>query len=170
MIIGRSYSWDELGDAFEFKPALLTVGGGMIARPDLNVLLLITHPSGARSFDYDDRWDGNTLIYTGRGKTGDQKVEGPYLDVAENRRHLFVFAEEGVRQLRYLGRATCLNNSLARSADVKGNKAQCVEVSLGFRSSDAANSTKRTESQQPNTQRQAFLGRSALRISTKSNE
>jgi hypothetical protein len=33
-------------------------------------MLLITHPNGAKSFDCEDRWDGDTLIYTGRGKTG----------------------------------------------------------------------------------------------------
>jgi hypothetical protein len=27
MVVGRSYSWDELGQAFEFKPALLQVAG-----------------------------------------------------------------------------------------------------------------------------------------------
>jgi hypothetical protein len=44
----------------------------MIPRPDLNALLLITHPGGGKSFDYDDYWDGADLMYTGRGKKGDQ--------------------------------------------------------------------------------------------------
>jgi hypothetical protein len=53
-------------------------------------LLLITHPGRARSFDYEDRWDGSTLIYTGRGRTRDQRLEGQNRDVAENRKRLFV--------------------------------------------------------------------------------
>jgi 5-methylcytosine-specific restriction protein A len=132
MVVGRSYSWDELGEAFQFKPALLGVGGGMIVRPTLNALLLITHPGGARSFDYQDRWDGNTLIYTGRGKTGDQQLTGANQDVAENRRRLLVFEAEGVRQLRYLGQATCLEKWPARSPDADGNEHNVWKFRLGF--------------------------------------
>jgi hypothetical protein len=75
--VGQIYSWDELGRAFGFDPKLFQVGGGMLSRPERNALLLITHPGGARSFDYEDRWDGAALIYTGRGKTGDQRLEDP---------------------------------------------------------------------------------------------
>src|SRR5262245_15423099 len=66
--VGQIYSWDELSTVFDFKPSLFQVGGGMLSRPELNALLLITHPGGARSFDYEDRWDGETLIYTGAVK------------------------------------------------------------------------------------------------------
>jgi hypothetical protein len=44
-------------------------------------VLLITHPNGGKSFDYKDYWDGDDLIYTGRGKVGDQQRSGPNLDV-----------------------------------------------------------------------------------------
>src|SRR3954449_11045090 len=98
MLPNRSYTWDELGSLFKFKPALLSAAGGMIARPKMNAVLLITHPGGARSFDYEDRWDGDTLIYTGRGKTGDQELKGQNLDVAENRRRLLVFEAEATHQ------------------------------------------------------------------------
>ena len=33
-------------------------------------VLLITHPGGGRSFDYEDRWEVDALVYTGRGKHG----------------------------------------------------------------------------------------------------
>jgi hypothetical protein len=81
--VGRTCSWDELGAAFGFDPKFFQVGGGMLSRPDRNAVLLITHPGGARSFDYEDRWDGPALIYTGRGKKGDQRLEGPNRDVAQ---------------------------------------------------------------------------------------
>jgi hypothetical protein len=132
MVVGRSYSWDELGQVFQFKPELLGVGGGMIARPALNALLLITHPGGAKSFDYEDRWDGDTLIYTGRGKTGDQQLTAANRDVAENRRRLLVFQAEATRQLRYLGQATCLKTWPARSRGADGNERNVWKFRLGF--------------------------------------
>jgi hypothetical protein len=104
----------------------------MVPRPQMNTLLLITHPAGGRSFDYEDRWDGNTLIYTGRGKIGDQRLVGPNRDVAENRRRLMVFEAVEVRQLRYLGQATCLDKWLARSPDDKGDERNVWKFRLGF--------------------------------------
>jgi hypothetical protein len=67
---GRDYTWDELGTAFGFEPGYISVAGGMLSRPPLNALLLMTWPGGARSFDYDDYWDRGDLVYTGRGATG----------------------------------------------------------------------------------------------------
>jgi hypothetical protein len=130
--IGQVYTWEELGAAFGFKPSLFQVGGGMISRPEKNALLLITHPGGARSFDYEDRWDGDTLIYTGRGKTGDQRLEGPNRDVAENRKRLIVLEAAEARQLRYLGEATCLESWVARAADFQGNQRDVWKFRLGF--------------------------------------
>ena len=101
--IGRVYTWHELSTAFGFSASLFQVGGGMLSRPEQNALLLISHPGGARSFDYDDRWAGETLVYTGRGQKGDQRLEGPNRDVAENRKRLFVFEAAGSRQLKYVG-------------------------------------------------------------------
>jgi hypothetical protein len=54
LVPGRTYTWDELGHMFSFKPRYLSVGGGMLPRPALNALLLVTWPGGARSFNYDD--------------------------------------------------------------------------------------------------------------------
>lgn len=36
-------------------------------------------PGGGKSFDYQDYWDGEDLIYTGRGQVGDQRPEEPNL-------------------------------------------------------------------------------------------
>ena len=81
LVPGRAYTWDQLGRMFNFKPRYLSVAGGMLPRPALNALILVTWPGGARSFDYDDYWSQGDLIYTGRGKTGHQKLEGANRDL-----------------------------------------------------------------------------------------
>ena len=73
---GAIYSWQELAAIFDFKPNYLGSAGGMVSRPAQNALLLITHAGGARPNIYGDEWDGNELIYTGRGRAGDQVREG----------------------------------------------------------------------------------------------
>jgi hypothetical protein len=71
--------------------------------------LLITHPGGGKSFDDEDDWDENTgdLIYTGRGKRGDQTLDGANGQVAANARHFLVFENDGPKRLKFLGEATC---------------------------------------------------------------
>jgi len=103
LIAGAVYSWEELGRRFDFKPAYLSAAGGMPVSSNTDSLLLITHPNGGKAFDYDDYWDGDDLVYTGRGKTGDQERTGPNLDAAENRRALYAFEAAGAKRLRYLG-------------------------------------------------------------------
>ena len=137
--VGRTYSWDELGEAFGFGPNLFQVGGGMLSRPERNALLLITHPGGARSFDYEDRWDGPALIYTGRGKTGNQRLEGPNRDVAENRKQLFVLEAAHSKHLRYLGRAVCTAYWFARASDSAGAEREVLKFRLTFESSPPTN-------------------------------
>jgi hypothetical protein len=105
---GRSYSWSDLGQLFDFRPAYLAVAGGMISRPAHDAVLLITHPGGAKSFDYNDYWDGGDLIYTGRGKHGHQLLDGANADVADNRRAILAFEQAGPSELTYLGRARCV--------------------------------------------------------------
>jgi hypothetical protein len=118
---GRIYEWDELADLFGFKPGFFTVAGGMVPSAATESLLVITHPGGAKSFDYQDYWDGDDLIYTGRGKLGDQQRDDPRnLDVAENRRPLLVFEAAGSRRLRFLGRATNVEERIGRAPDDKG--------------------------------------------------
>jgi hypothetical protein len=68
LIAQQDYSWDQLGDYFGFKAAYFGAAGGMITSRTKNKLLIITHPGGARSFDYQDYWEGNDLIYTGKGQ------------------------------------------------------------------------------------------------------
>ena len=143
--VGQIYSWDALGEAFDFDPKLFQVGGGMLSRPERNALLLITHPGGARSFDYEDRWDGPALIYTGRGKTGDQRLEGPNRDVAENRKGLFVLEAAHSRHLKYLGRALCTGHWLARAPDANGVERNVVKFRLTFEGG-AMNATTASES------------------------
>lgn len=105
--VGSTYSWDDLSQLFDFRPDYLGAAGGMVPRPTFNALLLITHPGGGKSFDYEDYWEGADLIYTGRGKRGDQTLDGPNGDVAGNRRDLLVFEHEGPRRLRFMGQAVC---------------------------------------------------------------
>jgi hypothetical protein len=45
----------------------------MVPTAATNALLLITHSGGGRWFDYGEHWVGTDLIYTGRGKLGDQR-------------------------------------------------------------------------------------------------
>lgn len=108
LIAEAVYSWDDLGEAFGFAPNYLGSAGGMISRPEIGAVVLITHPDGGRSFDYHDYWDGADLIYTGRGQKGDQKLSGPNKYVAENSHALHLFEATGEpRRLKYLGRPNC---------------------------------------------------------------
>ncbi len=132
--VGRGYSWMELGAAFSFNPDLFRIGGGMLSRPEFGALLLITHPGGARSIDYDDKWEGDdTLIYTGRGKRGNQQLKGPNRDVAENQKRLLVFEQAGSRQLRYCGEAHCQESWRARAVGTDDQQRTVFKFRLRFR-------------------------------------
>jgi hypothetical protein len=104
LVPGRTYTWDELAAVFGFKPKYLSVAGGMMPRPKLNVMILATWPGGARSFDYEDYWSRGDLIYTGRGKVGDQPLEGANRSLADNRYTNYVFeggvGSERLRQIQ----------------------------------------------------------------------
>jgi hypothetical protein len=106
--VGRVYTAEELGSIFGFSPYYLRAAGGMVPASREESLLLITHAGQESSFEYGDYWDRGDLIYTGRGQNGDQILAGPNLDVAENRRKLWIFAREEKYQRRYLGHATCI--------------------------------------------------------------
>jgi len=80
---GRTYTWEELGALFDFPPSYLSLAGGMISRPELGALLLITHSQDGESFSYGDEWKGKELIYAGRGLTGNQELKGQNRQVAE---------------------------------------------------------------------------------------
>lgn len=134
----RVYSWDEVGELFDFKAAYLSAAGGMVPRPDHNALLLITHPGGGKSFDYEDYWDGSDLIYTGRGKTGDQALSGANGDVAGNLKTLHVFENSGPKQLRYLGEAISVGSWPARGTGDDGNERTIHRFRLRFSSDSSA--------------------------------
>ena len=94
--------------------------------------LLITHPNGGRSFDYQDYWDGADLIYTGRGQVGDQLRKGANLDVAENRRKLLAFEAAGAKRLRYLGSPQCVEERRGRAPDNRGIVRTVLQFRLRF--------------------------------------
>jgi hypothetical protein len=118
--IGRIYNAEELGKVFGFSPYYLRAAGGMVPAPKKESLLLITHAGKEASFEYGDYWDGEDLIYTGRGQDGDQILEGPNRDVAENRRALWVFERLEKYQRRFLGRGTCTSYIWAVAPDKNG--------------------------------------------------
>lgn len=64
LVEGRIYSWDELAQLFGFEPGWLNRMGGMGSLPTHDAVLIISHPGGGKSFEYDDYWDGTDLIYT----------------------------------------------------------------------------------------------------------
>jgi hypothetical protein len=132
LVRGHTYSWEELGRIFGFRPAYLSVAGGMISRPDQDAVLVITHPGGAKSFDYDDYWDGDDLIYTGRGKQGNQHLEGANADVADNRRSILGFEQAGPAELTYLGRARCVEWWPDTGSDSNGQTRRIYRFRLRF--------------------------------------
>jgi len=103
----------------------------MISRPEHDALLLITHPS-PRSFDYGDSWQGSDLIYTGRGKQGDQEYVAQNRDVGENARTLHVFEPAGPRALTYLGQATCVDKWQEMALDLHGRSRTVWRFQLRF--------------------------------------
>ena len=128
----RIYSWDDLAAVFGFRPAYFSAAGGMVPSKTTGALLLITHPGGGKSFDYRDYWDGDELIYTGKGKIGDQQPTGQNLDVIEDRRTLFVFEAAGPRMLRFLGRARRRGTRTARAPDDNGDMRNVFQFRLAF--------------------------------------
>jgi hypothetical protein len=121
----------DLGRQFDFRPDYPGIAGGMISRPEHDALLLITHP-GARSFDYGDSWQGSDLVYTGRGKQGDQEYTGQNRDVGENARTLHVFESSGVRAFTYLGQATCVDKWQEMALDLHGASRTVWRFQLRF--------------------------------------
>ncbi|RKH14335.1 hypothetical protein D7V97_03375 [Corallococcus sp. CA053C] len=130
--VGRVYSWDELGEIFHCKPAYFGSAGGMISRPMVWALILITHIGGAKSFDYDDHWEGKDLIYTGRGQTGDQRMEAQNSYLARNQFTNFVFEGAGTYRLRFLGLAQCAQHWWSTGPDSTGATRRIIRFRLRF--------------------------------------
>jgi hypothetical protein len=150
LVPGRAYTWDQLGRMFNFKPRYLSVAGGMLPRPALNALILVTWPGGARSFDYDDYWSQGDLIYTGRGKTGHQKLEGANRDLDLNSRTNYVFAgSAGPGALRFLGTAVATRRWRARGRGDDGRDRQILRFRLHFQTGGAGASRSATVPRRP---------------------
>lgn len=116
----RTYDWEELGTLFDFEPSYLGSVGGMVSRPRMNSLLLITHSQDGRSFSYGDKWDGDDLIYAGRGLTGHQQLTGQNLQVAENSRELFLFEYAGKHELFFHSKVRCVDHWESTGFDKHG--------------------------------------------------
>jgi hypothetical protein len=134
---GRSYRWDEVGAAFGFSANYFAVGGGMLAVRKHNALVIVTHPGGAKSFDYGDYWDGSDLIYTGKGLEGPQRLERENLDAADNRRTLYVFEQAGPSLLTFKGIASCTDWWPDIGPDRRGAQRRVYRFRLSFAARDA---------------------------------
>jgi hypothetical protein len=128
----HTYSWAELSSLFGCSPGYFSVAGGMLPLRAMNVLLLISYLGGAKSFDYGDEWDGDELIYTGRGLEGPQKLEGANLDVAENRRPLYVFEHADTGRLAFVGYGRCIDWMPDFAPDRRGRLRRVYRFRLAF--------------------------------------
>jgi hypothetical protein len=129
---GSTYDWEELAREFDCEPNYFSTAGGMISRPQQGALLLITHAGGARENEYGDYWDGDDLVYTGRGKRGHQKRNGQNRDLGDNARTNYVFEPAGSRQLLFLGQAVCVEEWTERDLDVEGEPRFVLRFRLRF--------------------------------------
>lgn len=72
-------------------------------------------------------------IYTGRGKTGDQRLVGQNRDLANNRRTNYVFESgAGSRELRFLGTAASKSQWRARATGDDGREREILGYRLRF--------------------------------------
>lgn len=130
LIDGKTYSWDQLGELFDFEPQYLGSVGGMVSRPKLNSLILITHSQDGQSFSYGDEWDGEELIYAGRGLTGHQELKGQNRQVAENSRELFLFEYAGRHKLLFHSRVRCVDYWESTGFDKHGDERRVYRFRL----------------------------------------
>jgi hypothetical protein len=111
-------------------------------------------PYRQRSLAGQPNWSRGDLIYTGRGKRGDQKLEGANRDLAENRYENFVF-EGGVGSevLRFLGTARATRQWRARGPDDDRTDREILRYRLRFQSGGAAASASQTRRRPATTRR-----------------
>jgi hypothetical protein len=129
---GATYTWVQLAERFDFEPNYISVAGGMISRPQRNALLIITHAGEARPNIYGDYWDGDDLVYTGRGKSGDQRRIGQNRDLGDNARDTFVFEPDAPRELRFLGQAHCVEEWTEYDRGEDGRERSLLRFRLRF--------------------------------------
>lgn len=158
---GHTYNWDELGALFDFKPSYLGSAGGMVSRPQMNSLLLITHPQEGRSFSYGDKWDGDDLIYAGRGLIGHQELTGQNLQVAENSRELFLFEYAGKFELIFHSKVRCVDHWESTGFDIENNERRVFRFRLRPAGSNKPRPRKRkpTARSSPQRNRSSFKPR-----------
>lgn len=106
-------------------------------RHDKDALLIITHADQDASFDYEDYWDGDDLIYTGRGQDGDQALAGANRDVAENRRQLWIFQRHEKYMRQCMGRAVCVKHWWGIAPDKNGLQRRVLRFCLRLQNAQA---------------------------------
>jgi hypothetical protein len=131
---GQVYAWEDLADRFGFAPGWLNRTGGMGSLPQHNAVLIVTHPGGGKSFDYDDYWDGADLVYTGKGQVGNQQRTAENRYVGDNSRTVLAFEQAGPAQLRYLGSPVCVDEWPETAADRNGDPRRIIRFRLRFES------------------------------------
>jgi 5-methylcytosine-specific restriction protein A len=119
---GAEYTAEQVARKFRFAPGLLNRAGGMISRPDVGALLLISNPRKGGAI-YGDKWElnGKELIYAGKGLTGDQQLSGENRMVAENSRELYLFESPIPGRLLFHGKVRCVDSWTSRDPDKEGN-------------------------------------------------
>src|SRR5262249_27785166 len=90
----------------------------------------ITHPDGGKSFDYEDYWAGADLVYTGRGRIGDQQLAGANRDVADNRRRILVFEALESAELKFRGSGRCVEFWPDSGLDLNGQRRRIYRFRL----------------------------------------
>ena len=138
LVRGQIYSWEELASLFGFEVGWLNRMGGMGSLPRHDAVLIITHPGGGKSFDYDDYWEDADLIYTGKGQTGDQRRTSENRYVGDNLRTLLVFEQAGPAQLRYVGSPVCIDEWPEVAPDRHEQPRQVLRFRLRFERSTSS--------------------------------
>jgi hypothetical protein len=126
------YTWEQLGEYFGFAPQRFRAGGGMIITKPRRALLLITHPGGAQHIDYKDYWDGDDLIYTGRGLIGDQELSRENLRLATNDMTNLLFEKAGNFRLKFVGEVYPETHWWGEGPDQTGQSRRVIRFRLRF--------------------------------------
>lgn len=101
-------------------------GFGRGINPTENTVVLISSIGGnANNFVYHDKWDTNgDYIYSGEGKTGDQKMNGGNLeikDAAQNGKVIHLFVKFSPQEYYYQGIFELVDYTYEDDKDEEGN-------------------------------------------------
>jgi hypothetical protein len=129
----------------------------MASLPAHDAVLVITHPGGGKSFDYDDYWDRDDLVYTGKGQTGHQQLTSENRYVADNSRQILVFEHAGPAALKYLGTAECVDFWPDTALDLHGSPRRVYRFRLRF--GEAPSSSPARNRDQPGPSRRTPAAR-----------